>query len=146
MCLLHFHSNVIVPVANNGFVAVTQQCKRKYYYGYGDVRDLNWTGQLSSGTRRYRTRRGWTHVRSVVINSCVLNLECNKVPSWNRTYKKKIYIYIYICNVLVGSISRWNFITLKIQYTTINYNTSNTRPTSARPISSRSRTQLPSSV
>jgi hypothetical protein len=50
------------------------------------------------------------------------------------------------CNVLVGSISQWNFITLKIQYTTINYNTSNTRPTSARPIYSRSRTQLPSSV
>jgi hypothetical protein len=85
--LLHFHSNVTLLLHNNGFVAVTQQCKRKHYYGYGDVRDFNWTGQLSSGTRRYRTRRGWTRVLSVVINSCVLNLECNKVPSWNRTYE-----------------------------------------------------------
>jgi hypothetical protein len=25
------------------------------------------------------------------------------------------------CNVLVGSISRWNFIALKVQYTTVNY-------------------------
>jgi hypothetical protein len=34
------------------------------------------------------------------------------------------------CNVLVGSISQWSFIALKIQYTTVNYNTSNTRMTS----------------
>jgi hypothetical protein len=26
-----------------------------------------------------------------------------------------------ICNVLVGSISQWNFIALKFQYTTVNY-------------------------
>jgi hypothetical protein len=33
-----------------------------------------------------------------------------------------------------GSISQWNFIALKIHYTTVNYNTSNTRPTSAGSI------------
>jgi hypothetical protein len=38
-------------------------------------------------------RRGWTRVRSVVINSCVLNLECNKVPSWNRTYENVTIVY-----------------------------------------------------
>jgi hypothetical protein len=34
---LHFHSNVTVLLHNNGFVAVTQQFKRKHYYGYGGV-------------------------------------------------------------------------------------------------------------
>jgi hypothetical protein len=34
---LHFHSNVIVLLHNNGFVAVTQQFKGKHYYGYGGV-------------------------------------------------------------------------------------------------------------
>jgi hypothetical protein len=39
------------------------------------------------------------------------------------------------CNVLVGSISQWNFIALKIQYTTVNYSqqlfsNSNTRTNS----------------
>jgi hypothetical protein len=39
-----------------------------------------------------RTSRGCTCVRIreellTVINSCVLNFECNKAPSWNRTYE-----------------------------------------------------------
>jgi hypothetical protein len=34
---LHLHSNVTVLLHNNGYVAVTQQFKRKHYYGYGGV-------------------------------------------------------------------------------------------------------------
>jgi hypothetical protein len=60
---MHFHSNVTVLLHNNGFVEVTQQFKRKYYYGYGGVvykgeisdeldscaRELEELEQLSSG-------------------------------------------------------------------------------------------------
>jgi hypothetical protein len=60
---LHFHSNVTVLLHNNGFVALTQQFKRKHYYGYGSViykgeisgewdsfaRELEELKQLSSG-------------------------------------------------------------------------------------------------
>jgi hypothetical protein len=44
------------------------------------IEGLRSTVELRAGTRRYRTRRGWTRVQSVVINSCVLNFECNKLP------------------------------------------------------------------
>jgi hypothetical protein len=40
--------------------------------------DCNW--RLCQGTSR-----GSTCVQRVVTNSCVLNFECNKFPSWNRT-------------------------------------------------------------
>jgi hypothetical protein len=33
----------------------------------------------------------------------------------------KLYETRKYCNVFVGSISQWNFITLKVQYTTVNY-------------------------
>jgi hypothetical protein len=41
---------------------------------------------------------------------------------WNICFKKAEQIY---CNVLVGSISQWNFIALKVQYTTVDYKSSN---------------------
>jgi hypothetical protein len=85
-------------------------------------------------------------VRTEFLN-CLDDLRLHRVISIFLSQNIYMYIFIYLyCNEFAGSISRWNFITLKIQYTTINYNTSNTRPTSAHPISSRSRTELPSSV
>jgi hypothetical protein len=50
------------------------------------------------------------------------------------------YSHIQYCNVLVGSISQWNFITLKVQYTTPDYSQQlcNTRPNSTSPL-----TQMP---
>jgi hypothetical protein len=38
----------------------------------------------------------------------------NDTEMWNKSEK--------YCNEFAGSISQWKFITLKIQYTTINYN------------------------
>jgi hypothetical protein len=47
------------------------------------------------------------------------------------------------CDEFAGSISQWNFITLKIQYTTLDYRQQlyNTRPNSTSSL-----TQLPSSL
>jgi hypothetical protein len=98
MHFVHFHSNVTVLLHNNGFVAVTEQCKRKHYYGYGGV---VYKGEISSELGSWvlgseergrtscvkRTSRVRTCVIELltVIKSCVLNFECNKVPLWNRT-------------------------------------------------------------
>jgi hypothetical protein len=60
-----------------------QQLKRRRFYGYGVVilRDVEWTCELY-----WRTSRGWTLLGAllIVINSCVLNFECNKVPLWTE--------------------------------------------------------------
>jgi hypothetical protein len=48
------------------------------------------------------------------------------MPKFIDNYQYRVSYY----NVLVGSISQWNFIALKGQYTTVNYNSSNTRTTS----------------
>jgi hypothetical protein len=47
---------------------------------------------------------------------------------------------VLYCNIFVGSISQWNFITLKIQYTTLDYSQ---QLYNARPNSTSSLTQLP---
>jgi hypothetical protein len=90
--LLHFLGNATMKTD-----ASTQQCKGRRYCGNGVVMigDFLWSCELywrtSSGWTLFgallivielchRTSRGWTRVRSVVINSCVLNFECNKVP------------------------------------------------------------------
>jgi hypothetical protein len=83
-------------VRYNRFVAVTQQFKQKHYYGYGDViykgdfskEQCSCVGGPEENGRircNLRTSRGCTCVRILeelltVIDSCVLNFECNKVP------------------------------------------------------------------
>jgi hypothetical protein len=71
----------------------TQQCKRRRYYGKGVVicRETSYEvvscvgGPEENGRIRCGLRISFTCVRILeglltVINSCVLNFECNKVP------------------------------------------------------------------
>jgi hypothetical protein len=46
------------------------------------------------------------------------NIQSDKIKSVLEAGKETAFKY---CNVLVGSISQWNFIALKVQYTTVNY-------------------------
>jgi hypothetical protein len=72
-----------------------------------------------AGYRRINKNRN-TDVRQDLN---IFNLRENKISAeLLRTY----------CNVLVGSISQWNFIALKVQYTTVDYSQQlyNTRPNS----------------
>jgi hypothetical protein len=48
-------------------------------------------------------------------------LKVEKFQEKNQEYKKFQNVKKIYCNVLVGPISQWNFITLKVQYTTVNY-------------------------
>jgi hypothetical protein len=74
------------------------------------------------------------------VNPCgVCGVQSGTGTGFSEFFGFPMSIY---CNEFAGSVSQWKFITLKVQYTTINYNTSNTRPTSARPISSRSSPRL----
>jgi hypothetical protein len=50
---------------------------------------------------------------------------------------------IRYCNVLVGSISQWNFIALKVQYTNVDYSQ---QLYNTRPLSPDFRTRLTSSL
>jgi hypothetical protein len=48
-----------------------------------------------------------------------------KISQYRQVYRVQHISYNIInlyCNVFAGSTSRWNFITLKAQYTTVNYN------------------------
>jgi hypothetical protein len=54
-----------------------------------------------------------------------------------RKFLRKPY-----CNVFVGYISRWNFITLKIQYTIVNYSPQRFQNSNTRTTSTSSLTQL----
>jgi hypothetical protein len=45
-------------------------------------------------------------------------------PFWHQVWYRELHTYfccISYCNVLIGSISRWNFIALKVQYTTVKH-------------------------
>jgi hypothetical protein len=62
-------------------------------------------------------------------------LECNKVPSWIENPEYVTNWCPYTSLTRVGSMSQWNFIALKVQYTAVNYSqqlfsNSNTRTTS----------------
>jgi hypothetical protein len=52
-----------------------------------------------------------------------LRVQCSwfvNMKIWKYTNILQQLNFTY-CNVLVGSISRWNFIALKVQYTTLDY-------------------------
>jgi hypothetical protein len=115
MSLCRFHSNVELTVGWQwvcGISIVTQQCGQRRWYGNGVcyirkscrscssscVLEGKQIGRVLAGCdfrsvicELYsRTDRSCTRVRILeelwtVIKSCVLNCECNKVPSWNRT-------------------------------------------------------------
>jgi hypothetical protein len=60
---------------------VTQQLKRRRYYGYGVVIYRETSYELVSCVREpVEVVRVFEELLTV-INSCVLNFECNKVPS-----------------------------------------------------------------
>jgi hypothetical protein len=86
--LLHFLGNATMKTDVS-----TQQCKRRRYYGKGVViyRETSYEvgscvgGPEENGRIRCSLRISCTCVRILealltVINSCVLNFECNEVP------------------------------------------------------------------
>jgi hypothetical protein len=101
--LWRFHSDVTVLLRNNGLLQ-QHNTRRKHCYGYRSVIDKRefWSklGSCVLGSEeKGRFRVGSTiclciltvRIRVVleelwtVINSCVLSLDCNKLPLWNRT-------------------------------------------------------------
>jgi hypothetical protein len=68
-----------------------------------------------------------TIIRVIIItNSFFVPLLKEEIKSrcrLSREYEETIYYYYYYyyCNKFAGSISRWKFITLKAQYTTVEY-------------------------
>jgi hypothetical protein len=59
----------------------------------------------------------------VYILGIFLNVYCSTESAINFTLCSTLFIgSIIYCNKFAGSISRWKFITLKTQYTTVDYN------------------------
>jgi hypothetical protein len=53
--------------------------------------------------------------------SFIIIIFLSSIRSIETCYGRYKTSFIY-CNVLVGSVSRWNFITLEVQYTIVNHN------------------------
>jgi hypothetical protein len=85
MGLLRFLSNATVPVAQQWVCCVslvTQQLKRRRYYGYGVViYERESSNELVSCIGEPVEVVRVFEKLLTVINGCVLNFECNKVPS-----------------------------------------------------------------